>query len=120
MQRSFARETPGSSRSSARASTAAGHFDWPRSLSWCQASRTTAADFARPKRYAACSCSCRCSQAVLGEHWLISAAAVLFGRVYPYPLPLALLLWQARVQGFQLMLNTELISYVSLIFRYED
>jgi len=54
------------------------------------------------------------------EHSLIAAAASLSLGVYSYPLPLALLLLlRAPAQGFQLMLNTELISYFSLIFRCE-
>jgi hypothetical protein len=54
------------------------------------------------------------------ERSLIAAAALLSEPVYPYPLPLVLLLLRAPAQGFQLILNTELISYVSLIFRLED
>jgi hypothetical protein len=52
------------------------------------------------------------------ERLLIAAAVVLSETVYYYPLPLALFLLRAQVQVFQLILNTELISYVSLIFRY--
>jgi hypothetical protein len=54
------------------------------------------------------------------ERSLIAAAAALSETVCYYPLLLALLLLRAPAQGFQLMLNTELISYFSLIYRLED
>ena len=60
------------------------------------------------------------SQALPREHSLIAVAALLAETVDYYPWPLALHLLRAPAQGFQLMLNTELVSYVSLIFRYED
>jgi hypothetical protein len=60
-------------------------------------------------------------QALPPERVPIAVAAALSETVYYYPLPLALLLLlRAQAQGFQLMLNTELLSYVSLIFRFED
>jgi hypothetical protein len=52
------------------------------------------------------------------ERWLIAAAASLSVVVYSYPLPLALLLLRAPAQGSQCILNTELISYFSVIFHF--
>jgi len=78
---------------------------------------TTAAGIAWPKRYAAHELQLALmpagllSQASPPEHSLTAAAASLSLVVYSYPLPLALLLLPAPAQGFQLMLNTELISY---------
>jgi hypothetical protein len=94
-------------------------------LNWSAASRsrtTAAADIARPKRYDArlrsCLLFCCCLPDAPRERslMLIAAAASFSLAVYSYPLPLALLLLlRARVQDFQLMLNTELlISYVSI------
>jgi hypothetical protein len=60
------------------------------------------------------------SQAVLPGERSIAAAPLLAETVDYYPWPLVLHLLRAPAQGFQLMLNTELISYVSLIFRYGD
>jgi hypothetical protein len=53
------------------------------------------------------------------ERLLIAAAALLSLAVYSSPLPLAPLLRRAPAQGFQCILNTELISYSSLIFHLE-
>ena len=57
-------------------------------LNWCAASRTTAADIARPKHYDARSWSCRCSRALPPERLLIAAAALLSQAVSPLPLAL--------------------------------
>src|SRR5262245_52199859 len=53
------------------------------------------------------------------ERLLIASAASLSLAVYSCPLPPALLLRRAPEQGFQCILNTELISYSSLIFHME-
>ncbi|PYL61356.1 MAG: hypothetical protein DMF31_02460 [Verrucomicrobia bacterium] len=57
-------------------------------MNWCAASRTTAADIARLKRYDARSCFCRCSQALPPEPSLTAAAALRYQTVYPWPLAL--------------------------------
>jgi hypothetical protein len=60
------------------------------------------------------------SPGVPAEPSLIAAAALLSQAVYLCPLPLALPPPRAPEQGFQCILNTELLSYSSLIFHFED
>jgi hypothetical protein len=58
------------------------------------------------------------SQDVPPEPSLIAVAALLSERVYSSPLLLALLLMRARGQGCLCKLNTELLSYFSLISHF--